>query len=68
MEELLVAEIDLSDIAFLKQFVDAGGHYSRPEILRLIVDEEPKVPLERRNPTPPPIPVPVESENPVEVA
>ena len=41
-EKVLIADIDLDDIAGVKVFVDATGHYSRKEILRLIVDDEPK--------------------------
>lgn len=44
-ERLVAAEIDLDDIAVLKVFVDGAGHYSRPEILRLVVDTEPKTGL-----------------------
>lgn len=57
-ETLLVAEIDLAEIAVLKNLVDAGGHYSRREILRLVIDEERKVPLERRNEASLPVPLP----------
>jgi nitrilase len=41
-ERVLVADLDLADIAGVKAFVDATGHYSRREILRLEVDAEPK--------------------------
>jgi len=41
-EQLVSAEIDLDDIAGVKLFVDATGHYSRRELLRLVVDDEPK--------------------------
>ena len=33
-EKLVVAEIDLGDIAFNKILVDSAGHYSRPEVLQ----------------------------------
>jgi predicted amidohydrolase len=46
-EKLLVAEIDLEDIAGVKVFVDATGHYSRSEILRLTVDDESKTAVTR---------------------
>lgn len=51
-EKLLVADIDLDDIAALRVFVDATGHYSRPEVLRLLVDAEPKLPVEIRGSRP----------------
>ncbi len=41
-ERLVSAEIDLDDIAGVKLFVDATGHYSRRELLHLVVDDEPK--------------------------
>ncbi|MGY1694704.1 MULTISPECIES: carbon-nitrogen hydrolase family protein [unclassified Geodermatophilus] len=46
-ETVLVADVDLDDIAGVKVFVDAAGHYSRREILRLSVDDEPKTALVR---------------------
>jgi predicted amidohydrolase len=47
-EKLVVADIDLADIAGVRVFVDATGHYSRPEVLRLTVDAEPKAPVDIR--------------------
>lgn len=41
-ETLLTADINLGDIGDVKAFVDGAGHYSRPEILSLRVDREPK--------------------------
>ena len=41
-EKLVVAEIDLADIAFNKVLVDSAGHYSRPEILQMTIDARPK--------------------------
>lgn len=41
-ERLLVADIDLDEIAGVKVFVDASGHYARPEVLRLVVDDQAK--------------------------
>jgi predicted amidohydrolase len=55
-EKLVTAEIDLAEIAGVKVFVDATGHYARPEVLRLVVDDEPKSPVVhasgRRGPVP----------------
>lgn len=44
-EKLVVAEIDLGDIAVVKGFIDSAGHSSRPEILQLRVDREAKTGL-----------------------
>ncbi|MCA9708818.1 MAG: carbon-nitrogen hydrolase family protein [Myxococcales bacterium] len=51
-EKLVVADIDLGEIAFLKSMLDSAGHYARPEVLRLVVDAEPKSPLEERGTIP----------------
>ena len=39
-EEILYAGIDLSTIDFSKQAIDAVGHYSRPDLLSLLVNPE----------------------------
>ena len=41
-EEILFADLDLDDIARGKFDLDVVGHYSRPDIFRLIVDEAPR--------------------------
>lgn len=41
-ETLLVADIDLSEIVFLKYACDSAGHYARPDILRLATNLEPQ--------------------------
>ena len=45
-EEILVADLDMAAIDGAKVFVDAVGHYSRSELLRLVVDAEPKTPMQ----------------------
>lgn len=50
-ETLVAADIDLGEIDQVKAFVDGAGHYSRPEILRLMIDDQPKRPLERTSET-----------------
>lgn len=41
-ETLVTADLDLAEIDGVKIFVDATGHYSRKEVLKLVVDTEPK--------------------------
>lgn len=41
-EKLLAGDADLGQIPAMKVFVDSVGHYSRRELLRLVVDDEPK--------------------------
>jgi nitrilase len=56
-EKLVITEIDLSEIAVLKSMVDSAGHYSRREILRLVIDAEPKCSLELRGAVDQPEPI-----------
>ena len=42
---ILVAELDLDEIARAKFDFDVVGHYARPDVFRLIVDERPKAPV-----------------------
>lgn len=44
-ECILTADIDLADIARGKFDFDAVGHYARPDVFRLVVDEAPKTPV-----------------------
>ena len=44
-ETILTAEIDLHDIARARLDFDAVGHYARPDIFRLIVDESNRRPV-----------------------
>ena len=41
-EGLIYVDINLDDIDFAKAIADPVGHYSRPDLLRLLVDDEPK--------------------------
>lgn len=41
-ETILTAEIDRSEIARARLDFDAVGHYARPDVFRLVVDESPK--------------------------
>jgi nitrilase len=44
-ETILTAELDLGDLARARLDFDAVGHYARPDVFRLIVDESERVPV-----------------------
>ncbi len=44
-EEILLAELDLDRIAAEQQALDAAGHYHRPDVFSLTVDETPREPV-----------------------
>ncbi|MFI0424940.1 hypothetical protein [Spongiactinospora sp. 9N601] len=44
-EAVLVADLDLDDIVRAKYDFDVIGHYSRPDVFRLLVDTTPKAPV-----------------------
>ena len=48
-ETILTAEIDRNDIARARLDFDAVGHYARPDVFRLIVDETSRSPVAFRN-------------------
>lgn len=48
-ETILVAELDRSQLPKAKFDFDAVGHYSRPDIFRLVVDDQPKLVVARAN-------------------
>ena len=50
-EELVVAEIDLNSIPLRKMLLDTVGHYSRPDLLRLSLDDTPRRCVEPMAPT-----------------
>jgi nitrilase len=50
-EEILLADLDLDDVARGKFDFDVVGHYARPDVFRLLVDEEPKPPVAPRPPS-----------------
>src|SRR5262249_2450952 len=41
-EAILTADLDLDDIARGKYDLDVVGHYARPDVFRLVVDERPR--------------------------
>jgi len=46
-EDMAVAEIDLSEITRRKHLLDTVGHYARPDILRLRLDNAPRQVVEK---------------------
>ena len=44
-EVVLTAELDLDQVARAKFDFDVSGHYSRPDVFQLHVDERPKPPV-----------------------
>lgn len=42
MDGLVYCDIDLDSIDDAKALMDCTGHYSRPDLLRLVVDDQPK--------------------------
>ncbi len=49
-EGLLFAEIDLGEIAICKSFADPVGHYSRPDVTRLLLNRCPQPKVEEFTP------------------
>lgn len=48
-ETILYADIDLGDIARAKYDFDATGHYARPDLFQLVVDDQPHEPVIHRH-------------------
>ena len=44
-EGILIAELDLADVAQSKYDFDAVGHYARPDVFQLLVNEQPMSPV-----------------------
>ena len=44
-EGILIAELDLADVAQSKYDFDAVGHYARPDVFQLLVNEQPMPPV-----------------------
>lgn len=49
-EGQVIADLDFALIDRRKALMDAGGHYSRPEVLSLHIDHTPRSPIQARNP------------------
>src|SRR5882762_9099445 len=45
-EGMVIADLDMSLIVKRKRMMDSVGHYARPELLRLVLDNRPARPLE----------------------
>jgi nitrilase len=45
-EGLLIADLDMSLITKRKRMMDSVGHYARPELLRLLLDDRPAPPMQ----------------------
>ena len=48
-EGLLYADLDLGAISIAKSFADPAGHYSRPDVTRLLLNTSPVTPVEVLN-------------------
>jgi nitrilase len=44
-ETIVYGELGLSQVASAKRLVDVAGHYSRPDVVRLLFDQSPHSPL-----------------------
>lgn len=55
-EKLVTAEVDLAQISIVKAYVDANGHFKRPEVFKLSVDRSQRWPDEQDIVGPIPLP------------
>jgi aliphatic nitrilase len=49
-EGIIYADLDLAEIAIAKAAADPVGHYSRPDVTRLLLNQEVRRPVERTTP------------------
>jgi nitrilase len=52
-EGILLADLDMGLIVKRKRMMDSVGHYARPELLHLVLDDRPALPMEIRTATAP---------------
>ncbi|MGF9566201.1 Nit6803 family nitrilase [Neorhizobium sp. BT27B] len=50
-EGILIADLDMSLIVKRKRMMDSVGHYARPELLHLVIDDRPTVPMVASHPS-----------------
>ena len=50
-EGILIADLDMGLIVKRKRMMDSVGHYARPELLKLVLDNRPARPMETESPT-----------------
>ncbi|WP_367846219.1 Nit6803 family nitrilase [Rhodoferax sp. WC2427] len=51
-EGMVIADLDMALITKRKRMMDSVGHYARPELLGLVLNDRPAVPLQRMAATP----------------
>src|SRR6202035_1440969 len=55
-EGILLADLDMGLIVKRKRMMDSVGHYARPELLHLVLDDRPARPMETRGAAAPALP------------
>nr|WP_315430622.1 Nit6803 family nitrilase [uncultured Albidiferax sp.] len=51
-EGMVIADLDMALITKRKRMMDSVGHYARPELLGLVLNDRPAVPMQRMSETP----------------